>query len=135
VINQEPRTAAGETGWRILLVDDEESVLFAIHEYLTLHGHEVHRASDRETAERLLGSTSFTGVVTDLNLTPGRDGDGLAVALACRRAGVPRVVMLTAHKTPEVDEAAARAGIDCVLAKPVLLADLEDALVASGSRS
>jgi DNA-binding response OmpR family regulator len=122
----------GGAGRRILLVDDEESVLFAIHAYLTLHGHEVHRASDRQTAERLLASTSFAGVVTDLNLTAGRDQEGFAVASACRKAGVERVVMLTAHKTPEVDATASVVGIDCVLAKPVLLSDLEQALLAVG---
>jgi len=135
VSHQEQTAADGGAGRRYLLVDDEESVLFAIHEYLTLHGHEVHRAADRQTAERLLATVPFGGVVTDLHLTPAQDGDGYAVAAAARGAGVPRVVMLTAHKTAEVEATAARIGIDSVLAKPVRLAEVERALLEAGSAS
>jgi CheY-like chemotaxis protein len=116
------------SGERILLVDDEESVLFAIHEYLTLRGHEVHRAADRATAESLLEEQPIDLVVTDLHLTPERAFDGLELARRARTIGVDRIVLLTAHGSPEIEHQAAAAGVDRVLAKPVRLADLERVL-------
>ena len=116
-------------GERILLVDDEESVLFALHDYLTLRGYEVHSAADRATAKRLLEEQRFARVVTDLHLSPERAGDGLALARKARETGVDRVVLLTAHGSPEIEHAAEDAGIHRVLAKPVLLAELERVLM------
>jgi len=118
-------------GQRILLVDDEESLLFAIHDYLTLRGHEVHRAADRATAECLLEERPFDWVVTDLHLTPERTADGLELARKARTIGVERIVLLTAHGSPEIEHHAAAAGIDRVLDKPVRLAELEGALAES----
>lgn len=117
------------TAERILLVDDEESVLFAITEYLTLRGHEVHRASDVQRAIELLAAHRFGCVVTDLHLTPSRSSDGFEIARLARSAGAARVVLLTAHGSAEVARDAAAVGVDRVIAKPVLLADLERVLL------
>lgn len=117
--------AVGETGKRILLVEDEDSVLFALKEYLTMRGHEVYGAADRETAEQLLAAQPFTWVVTDLHLTPARTGEGLSVVRLARDSGADRIVLLTAHGAPDVVRAAEQSGADGVLAKPVRLADLE----------
>ena len=114
---------------RILLVDDEESVLFAITEYLTLRGHEVHRASDVQRAAELLAAHRFGCVVTDLHLTPARTADGFEIARLARGAGTGRIVLLTAHGTPDVIRDAGEAGVDQVVAKPVLLSELERVLL------
>lgn len=125
VIPAEQPTGAHPRG-KVLLVDDEESVLFAIHEYLTLRGYEAVRARDRETAERLLETASYAWVVTDLHLGPGLEGDGFAVAERARLLHPStKILLLTAHGSPEVEAAAARSGIDKVVGKPVGLADLE----------
>lgn len=114
---------------RILLVDDEESVLFAITEYLTLRGHEVYRASDVQRAAELLAAHRFDCVLTDLHLTPARTADGFEIARIARDAGTRRIVLLTAHGSPEVARDAAAVGIVRVVAKPVLLSDLERVLL------
>lgn len=119
---------------RILLVEDEGSVLFAIREYFTMRGHQVHGAADRETAEQLLAAQSFSWVVTDLHLTPGRSGEGLSVVRLARDSGADRIVLLTAHGAPEVVRAAEDSGADGVIAKPVRLADLERFLCDSEGR-
>jgi len=124
VSNQE-QVAAERQAERILLVDDEESVLFAITEYFRLRGYEVHRASDVQRATELLETHAFGCVVTDLHLTPAREADGFTVARAAREAGTGRIVLLTAHGTPDVVRAATEIGVDRVVAKPVLLSDLE----------
>jgi len=126
--------SVGKPGQQVLLVDDEDSVLFAIKEYLTMRGHQVHGASDCETAEQLLATHSFTWVVTDLHLTPPRIGEGLAVARLARDSGADRIVLLTAHGTPDVVRSAEESGADAVLAKPVRLADLERLLCDPAGR-
>lgn len=128
VSNQERERGERAVG-RILLVDDEESVLFAITEYLTLRGHEVHRASDVQRATELLAAHRFGCVVTDLHLTPARSADGFEIARIARDAGTGRVVLLTAHGSPEVAREAAAVGIDRVIAKPVRLSELERVLL------
>jgi CheY-like chemotaxis protein len=130
VTNQE-ETAAVRLGERVLLVDDEESVLFAINEYLTLRGHQVHRAASPEAAHDLLRSHRYGCVITDLHLGPARAGEGIEIARAARESGTPCVVLLTAHGTPELARDAVALGIDRVIAKPVTLADLE--LVVAGA--
>lgn len=114
---------------RILLVDDEESVLFAINEYLTLRGHEVYRAADVEAAAALLTQHRFACVVTDLHLGPARGADGFEVARLARDAGATRIVLLTAHGSDEVVREARARGIERVIAKPVRLAELEQVVV------
>ena len=125
MINQDEVLAVRRAVRRILLVDDEESVLFAMHQYFSLRGHEVHRAADRESAERLLDELPFDWVVTDLHLTPAREQDGLSVGRKASDTCAERVVLLTSHRTSDVDREAKLAGIDRVLAKPVTLPDLE----------
>lgn len=117
--------AVRDAGKRILLVEDEDSVLFAIREYFTMRGHQVHGAADSETAEQLLTAQSFAWVVTDLHLTPDRSGDGLSVVRLARDSGADRIVLLTAHGAPEVVRAAEDSGADGVIAKPVHLPELE----------
>lgn len=131
MIGEERTERAVDVG-RILLVDDEESVLFAIAEYLTLRGHEVHRASDVQRATELLEAQRFGFVVTDLHLTPARNADGFQIARLARNAGARRIVLLTAHGTSEVVREASALGIDRVIAKPVRLAELERVLLDRG---
>lgn len=118
-----------QTGQRVLLVDDEASVLFAIKEYLTVRGHDVQSAGDRETAERLLHEDEFTCAVTDLHLTPSRSAEGLSIVRLARQRGAQRIVLLTAHGTPEILSAAEDLGADRVIAKPVPLNELERVLL------
>lgn len=135
MINQGEDEAGRDARERILLVEDEDSVLFAIREYFTLRGHRVHGAADSETAAQLLAAQSFSWVVTDLHLTPARSGEGLAVVRLARNVGADRIVLLTAHGAPEVVRAAEESGADGVIAKPVRLADLERFLCAPEGRS
>ncbi|HEY8516678.1 MAG TPA: response regulator [Candidatus Binatia bacterium] len=130
-MTSQEHTAERHEGRRILLVDDEESVLFAMQQYFQLRGHEVHRAADADSAQRLLDELSFAWVVTDLHLTPAREGNGIEVARKARNVGVERVVLLTAHRTVAIDQEAALAGIDRVIAKPVRLPELEALLAGA----
>jgi response regulator RpfG family c-di-GMP phosphodiesterase len=56
------------TGQRILLVDDEEIVLFALRETLRREGYEVVACSDPTQALKVLGEQSFALVMTDYQM-------------------------------------------------------------------
>ena len=133
-MTNQDETAVERRGEWVLLVDDEESVLFAINEFLTLRGHQVHRAASSEAAHELLRSNRYGCVITDLHLGPARDGEGIAIARAARQSGAARVVLLTAHGTPELARDASALGIDRVIAKPVTLSDLEQVVAGTGAQ-
>ena len=110
----------------ILLVDDEEAILFALQDYLSAAGWRVAPAAAAEAAEELLAASHFAVAVVDLRLSPADDEHaGLAVVRRIRqRSPETRVVLLTAYGSPSVEAEARRLGVDSLLAKPQPLADL-----------
>lgn len=63
----------------ILLVDDEETILFAMKQYCTLAGYEVDCAQDRHDAIALLTAVPYAVLITDICLTGNDDRDGFAI--------------------------------------------------------
>ena len=81
---------------RLLLVDDDPSVLRGLRRALTLTGYDVAAAEEGETALALADSQNFDLVVLDVML-PGLDG--LTVCGRLRKRGSAPVLMLTAKDT------------------------------------
>lgn len=119
--------AAHPTAPSILLVDDEDAILFALQDYLSAVGWRVATAASAEAAEELLGSTRFAIAVVDLRLSPADDEHaGLEVVRSIRRRSPEtRVVVLTAYGSSTVEAEARALGIDSLLAKPQPLPALE----------
>ncbi len=87
------------TGQRILVVDDEDSVLKVVDYALTQEGYEVHTAHDAAGAESEFARVSPALVILDVMLP---DRSGLEVARDLRsRSSVP-IIMLSA-RADEVD--------------------------------
>ena len=84
---------------RILVVDDEESILKVVEYSLTQAGYEVHTAGDAEGGEFLLGQVHPDLVILDIML-PGKSG--LDVARDLRQHSEVPIIMLSA-KGDEVD--------------------------------
>lgn len=106
---------------RILFVDDEESILFAVRDYFGSEGYDVDVARDAEEAEALLAERAYAVVVIDLRLGPGNDQRGLELVSHVREQHPAAAVMLfTAFGTPEVEHEARRRGA-IFLQKPVPL--------------
>jgi DNA-binding response OmpR family regulator len=109
---------------RLLIVEDESSLLEAIHDYfLTMHW-EVDAVPSLKEAELRLAERQYDLVVTDLSLRGG-DGDGLTLAGKVRRSH-PRtpVVVLTARDIRIHQRAAAEMGVKLMLQKPIALGHL-----------
>lgn len=100
---------------RILLIeDDPDAALFAVHVLATRGQFEVVHAADPVTALRLAADEPWDLILTDAEL-PGMSGIDLVSALRQLAPGVP-VVMLTAHALSAAD---LRPYVDEFLAKPI----------------
>ncbi|MEX2142979.1 MAG: response regulator transcription factor [Anaerolineales bacterium] len=100
---------------KILIVDDEQSILNVIEAYLRPEGFQVHTARDGLSAVKAASSFKPDLVVLDLML-PGMDG--VEVLQKLRRQSNVYVILLTA-KTEETDKVVGLSvGADDYLTKP-----------------
>jgi DNA-binding NtrC family response regulator len=110
---------------RVLVVDDEPLVRWAIGETLLARGYDVVEAEDAHGARVLIAdaATEPNVVLLDLKLP---DSDDLGLLAAVRRA-LPQVpvIVMTAFGTPELLEEARRLGVFTVLDKPFELEELD----------
>ncbi len=122
---------------RLLVVDDEAAIRFALSEYFRESGWIVDAASEKEEAEALLSCTPYAVVIADLRLTGIYGVEGLDIVQWSRHLRPEtRIVLLTGNGTPEIETEARRRGADAVLHKPLPLPQLEavvNGLVASGA--
>jgi DNA-binding response OmpR family regulator len=111
---------------RLLIVDDEEAIRFALVEYFRDNGWQVDAAAEKEEAEALLSCTAYTVVIADLRLTGIHGIEGLDIVEWSRHLQPgTRVVLLTGNGTPELEAEAKRRGVDVFLHKPLPLPKLE----------
>ena len=116
---------------RLLIVDDEAAIRFALSEYFRGNGWSVDSAAEKEEAEALLACTEYAVVIADLRLTGFSGVEGLDIIQLSRHLRPEtRVVLLTGNGTPELEAEARRRGADAFLHKPLPLARLE-AVIAS----
>lgn len=111
---------------RVLVVDDEESIVELVAEYLAARGMVVTTAGDGERAIALLESQPIDVVLTDLRL-PVRGGMSLLERIVERTVPVATVVM-TGYGTIETATQALKLGAADYLLKPVRLRELHEAL-------
>lgn len=110
---------------RLLLVDDETSLLDLLAPALAKRGYKVATANDAETALAWWDAQGPADIlVTDLRM-PGMDGRELSVRLREKRAGLP--VLYISGWSPENPDAGLEPGTQ-LLAKPFRLAELYRAL-------
>jgi len=122
---------------RLLIVDDESAIRFALVEYFRGSGWTVDSAAEKEEAEALLACTPYAVVIADLRLTGIHGVEGLDIVQWSRHLRPEtRVVLLTGNATPEIEAEARRRGADAFLQKPLPLPQLEaivDGLVGRAS--
>ena len=107
---------------RILLVEDEPSLVRTLSDRLASEGYQVVPAGDGETALDLLAGSSFDVVVLDVML-PGMDG--FEVCRQLRRRGFEMPVLMLTARAEVVDRVVGlKLGADDYLTKPFAMAEL-----------
>ena len=113
---------------RILVVDDDPSVLRMLARSLTAEGHEVEAAADGGAALAAVERHAPEAVVLDVAMP---DMDGLAVCRRLRARGLTApVLLLTARDTVADRVAGLEAGADDYLVKPFAVEELLARLAA-----
>jgi len=118
---------------RVLIVEDETLIRWAVAETLTEAGHTVLEAKDAATALHLLDTSEPIDVVLlDFRLP---DSDDLSlVEWIRRRTSSSAIVMMTAFGTPQMTADAKRLGVYEIIAKPFDVGAIEE-LLAQAHRS
>jgi two-component system, OmpR family, response regulator len=110
---------------RLLIVDNEESILSAVKRYFALFGYEVDCARELEEAEALASYIEYDLAIVDLSLQESGGTEGLEVLRFVRRQSPrTRTILLTANGSPLIEREAIRRGCDAFLYKPTPLAEL-----------
>ena len=107
---------------KILVVDDDEIVVFAVRDFLELHGYLVDEAETCAEAEIKYRADVYDAVTLDYSLPDGNAID-LLPKLKTIDGGVP-IILLTGHASIELAVQAIQLGAEQFLVKPVDLAAL-----------
>jgi DNA-binding response OmpR family regulator len=116
---------------RILVVEDNASLVANLFAYLEARHYTLDAAQDGQSGLHLALTTSYDAIILDWML-PRLDGQEVVKRLRARGAATP-VLMLTARDDLPHKIAGFRAGADDYLTKPFALAELEvrlEALIA-----
>ncbi|HEY9421163.1 MAG TPA: response regulator [Thermoanaerobaculia bacterium] len=113
---------------RLLIVDDEEAISFAMADFFSRSGYRVDRARTKAEAEALLaGPEDYDLVIADLRLSIHEPQAGIdLLRLARSRFPLVRMVLLTAYGSPEVEAELAAFGDALLLSKPQPLLRIQE---------
>lgn len=103
---------------RVLIVEDEGLIRWAVAEALKQAGHTVTESWDAVTAMRALTESRVPMDVVLLDFRLPDSNDLRLLAAIRRQAPSSAVVMMTAHGTPETVAGAIALGAHAVIAKP-----------------
>ena len=106
---------------RILVVDDEPSILELIKANLEARGYQVSTAADGDEAIRIAEKEKPELILLDI-IMPGMDG--FAVCRKIRQWSAVPILMLSAREGENYKEMCAACGADDYLTKPFVLKEL-----------
>ena len=109
-------------GPKILIVDDEESMVFSIQDYLSSNAECLGATSYDEAVSALVRNTGIAAVISDIRM-PDKDGFDLLMWLRENRPQI-KVIMITAYGSPSVRSLAKQKGAVRYLEKPLDLEQL-----------
>jgi DNA-binding response OmpR family regulator len=118
---------------RVLLVDDEEAILFAFRQMLKAASVEIDTASTLDDSKRLLMEKNYHAVIADLRLTGANNIEGFEVVKAARTLRPKAVIIVvTAYGGDETKQRVFDLGADFYLEKPVSPLRIKEILSHSG---
>lgn len=105
---------------RILLADDEESILLAFRKLLGGPDVLVDTADSSEKAERLIGNNCYQAAIVDLRMKGTAMLNGLDLVRLVRKSNpAALVIVVTAYIDESIDKVVHESGASCCFEKPV----------------
>jgi len=122
-----------ESPKKILIVDDENSILITLKSALKRKGVEIITTTRIEEAEYAMKNTFFDVVLADIRLTGvlGREGLELLSYIRDESPGT-EVIIMTAYGSPEIEQEAYEKGAYFYFDKPIDLRVLDEQLSKLG---
>ncbi len=132
-LKAEPNTPVKIEPKRILIVDDEPTILLTLSYALRSNSVEVITASRLEPAEEALSRYSFDLVIVDIRMSGILGIEGLELLSYIKRFWPKtEVIVMTAHGSSEIKEEAYGRGANYYYEKPVDIMELADRVRSMG---
>ena len=118
---------------RILVVDDEDAILFAYKKTLGGPGITIDTAQSFRAAWRLIQLKSYNAIITDLRLSDAEIKEGFSVIKETRRIQTEcEIIVITGHGESGTRETVLNLGADIFLEKPVEPEKIKELLQSRG---
>jgi two-component system, NtrC family, response regulator PilR len=120
-------------GKRILLIDDEDVILFGLSRFLKEPGMEVDCAQTMETAIKCLANHRYDAAIVDMRLSNSTEMEGLDCVRFLHSSQCEcKIIVLTAYGDNRLREQTKALGADLFLVKPMEPEKLREALGTLG---
>jgi CheY-like chemotaxis protein len=118
---------------KILIVDDEEAILFAFSKVLTGTNSEIQTAQSLDEALDLLKRNAYGAVIADLRLSGTSNNEGYQVIQSARADQKEcKIIVMTAYGDDTTKEKVSSFGVDCFLEKPISPIKVKEILASMG---
>jgi len=117
---------------KILIVDDEQSILLSLSYILKVEGVEVLACSEIEQAEEALASSHFDLVIADIRMSGINGVEGLELLSYIKEQFATDVFIMTGFGSPDIEAEAYRRGATQYFSKPIEIPVLLDAVAKLG---
>ncbi len=115
--------------YRILVVDDEQAVLFAYRKLIEKDGMSVDISASFEDAVRQIRARRYLAVIADMRLAGTDNGDGLEILRVVREERPEtKTILATGYGDSEIEKTARALGVSYYFNKPVSPSDILGAL-------
>ena len=104
---------------KILIVDDEQSILLSLSHALSTEGVEVIACDEIEPAEEALANARFDLVIADIRMSGVNGIEGLELLSYIKRQYAAEVIIMTGYGSEEIEAEAYRRGALHYFMKPV----------------
>ena len=117
---------------KILIVDDEQSILLSLSYILKVEGVEVLACNEIEQAEEALANSHFDLVIADIRMSGINGIEGLELLSYIKERFATEVIIMTGFGTPEMEAEAYRRGASHYFKKPIEIPILLEAVAKLG---
>lgn len=118
---------------RILLADDEESLLLAYQKLLDAPGISIDSIQSVADAQKMLEKNFYDAVIVDLRLTGTMEMDGLQIISGTKkRYPKSKIIALTAYCDNQIKQKVIKAGASYLFEKPVSVLLIKELLKKLG---